>query len=51
MDSWSFSEPSAEKHSNFAADFSAFCALTQLGAAFRQKVWQSGTLNRVPKNV
>jgi hypothetical protein len=27
-----------EKRSNFAADFCAFCALTQVGGALRQNV-------------
>jgi hypothetical protein len=37
------------KRSNSAADFSAVCALTQLEAAFRQNVWQSGAQNSMPK--
>jgi len=38
------------KRSNSAADFRAFDPLSQLEAAFRQNVWQSGARNRAPKN-
>jgi hypothetical protein len=41
---------SAEKCSTSAAEFSAFCAPTRPEAGFRQKVWQFGANNRVPKN-
>jgi hypothetical protein len=34
-----------ENRSNSDADFSAFQPLSQPEAAFRQKVWQSGTRN------
>jgi len=41
--------PRAKNRSNSAADFSAFCALSQLEAEFRQNVWQFGAQYRVPK--
>jgi len=40
-----------QKAFEFCHRFSGFNALSQTKAGFRQNVWQSGTQNRVPKNV
>ena len=41
----------ADKGSISAADFRAFDPLSQPEAEFRQDLWESGTLNRMPKYV